>query len=209
MPADSIYDVCREKLDLEDPWAVPAGARRVPLVRAEDGSKPRLDSEFSAYHDGKRLFVVLSADDDHLVATYLEHDEPLWKEDVVEVFLAPESLERYFEIEVNPLGTTFDAIVDSPRLGREAMTVDRAWTCQGLRAAIRRTTIGGSVRVETLVAIPISALGAAYASGMRWRGNVFRIDRSPKGDEYCAWRPTGHHPADFHVPRKFGTLVFE
>ncbi|MGK2855754.1 MAG: carbohydrate-binding family 9-like protein, partial [Thermoanaerobaculia bacterium] len=184
-------------------------AQRVPLVRSGDGSKPRLDSEFAAYHDGDRLFVVFSADDDHLVATYLGHDEPLWEEDVVEVFLAPEKLERYYEIEVNPLGTTFDAVIDSPRLERATMTVDRAWTCAGLRTAIRRTTTDGSVRVETLIAIPFDALGAAPPSGARWRANFFRIDRAPAGDEFSTWRPTGRNPADFHVPRAFGTLVFE
>lgn len=209
MSADSIYPVCRATLDLEDPWAVPARAPRMPLVRSTDGSQPRLDSGFAAYHDGTRLYVVFLADDDHLVATYLEHDEPLWEEDVVEVFLAPERPERYFEIEVNPLGTTFDAAIDSPRLERDTMTVDRGWTCEGLRTAIRRTTIGGSVRVETLVSIPVRAFGSAFASGARWRANFFRIDRSPEGDEFSAWRPTGRIPADFHVPRAFGTLVFE
>jgi len=209
MLADSVYTVCRSTLDLEDPWAVPANARRVSLVRAGDGSKPRLESEFAAYHDGKRLFVLFSVVDDHLVATYLGHDEPLWEEDVVEVFLAPEKLERYFEIEVNPMGTTFDALVESPRLGSDTMTVDRDWTCEGLRTAIRRTTINGSVRVETLIAIPLRAIGAAIASGARWRANFFRIDRSPEGDEFSAWRPTWCTPADFHVPRSFGTLVFD
>jgi hypothetical protein len=178
-------------------------------VLASDGSAPRLESEFAAYHDGRRFFVVFSARDDHLVATYLEHDAPLWKEDVVEVFLAPSSLEKYFEVEVNPLGTTFDALVESPRLERASMTVDRAWECAGLRVAIRRTTIGGVVRVETLIVIPADALGASCEREARWRANFYRIDRSPEGDEFSAWRPTGRTPPDFHVPREFGTLVFD
>ncbi|MBI2212509.1 MAG: carbohydrate-binding family 9-like protein [Acidobacteria bacterium] len=209
MDDDAVYKVCRAELDLEDPWGVPACARRVPLVRAGDGAAPRLSSEVAAYHDGRRVFVVFSVRDDHLVATHLEHDAPLWEEDVVEIFVAPESLERYFEIEVNPLGTTFDARVDSPRLERESMTVDRGWTCEGLRTAIRRTTIDGVVRVETVVLIPSAALGASCDSGTLWRANFYRIDRSPDGDEFSAWRPTGRTPPDFHVPRAFGTLLFE
>lgn len=209
MSDDATYRVCRAELDLEDPWSVPECARRVALVDATDGSTPRLESEVAAYHDGRRLLVVFSVRDDHLVASYLEHDQPLWEEDVVEVFLAPERLERYYEIEVNPLGTTFDAVVDSPRLERSSMTVDRGWTCEGLRAAIRRTTVNGSVRVDTLVSIPARAIGASCASGERWRANFFRVDRAPEGDEFSAWRPTGRRPADFHVPREFGTLLFE
>ncbi|MFA6958684.1 MAG: carbohydrate-binding family 9-like protein [Thermoanaerobaculia bacterium] len=208
MADDAVYTVCRAEIDLEDPWSVPACARRVPLVRAGDGSTPRLESEVAAYHDGERLFVVFSVRDDHLVATHLEHDAPLWEEDVVEIFLAPEALERYFEIEVNPLGTTFDAVIESPQLERTSMSVDRDWTCEGLRTAIRRTTVDGVVRVETVVLIPASALGASCSSGSRWRANFFRIDRSPDGDEFSAWRPTRRNPPDFHVPRAFGTLVF-
>lgn len=209
MADDAVYRVCRAELDLEDPWAVPACGTRVPLVLSGDGSRPRLESEVAAYHDGRRLLVVFSVRDDHLVATHLEHDAPLWEEDVVEVFVAPESLERYFEIEVNPLGTTFDAVVESPKLERASMTVDRAWSCEGLRTAIRRTTIHGVVRVETVIMIPAGALGASCDRGARWRANFYRIDRSPDGDEFSAWRPTGRTPPDFHVPRSFGTLVFE
>ena len=61
----------------------------------------------TAYHDDDFLTVVFTAEDDDIVATYLGHDEPLWQEDAVEIFLAPDGLTPYFEIEVNPLGTTF------------------------------------------------------------------------------------------------------
>jgi hypothetical protein len=210
MANNSGYRVCRAPLDLEDPWRRPDAARTQRLVGASDGKSARLFSEFFAYHDGVRLYVVFSVDDDHVVATHLEHDASLYEEDVVELFLSPERLETYFEIEVNPLGTTFDARIDSPDLDRKTMRADRSWTCAGLRAAIRRISDAGVVHVDTVLAIPFASVaGDPPAAGATWRANFFRIDRSPSGDEFLAWRPTSRKPADFHVPRAFGTIVFD
>ncbi len=37
--------------------------------------------------------------------------------------------------------------------------------------------------------------------------NLYRIDRPLDGsDEYTAWQPTGK--INYHMPEKFGTLVF-
>lgn len=205
----SVYDVERHDHSLEDPWRIPAGVKTVALVLAESGAPCRLQSEFSAYHDDAFLYVIFRCADDHVVATMLEHDAPLWQEDVVEVFLAPSGLARYYELEVNPLGTTFDAVVDSPDGRRDTMSVDTAWTCKGLRASIRRVTEGRVVMVDTMLAIPFASLErGSPRPGETWRANMFRIDRSPDGDEFAAWRPTERVPSDFHVPARFGTLRF-
>lgn len=209
MGADHVYDVTRREPDIEDPWRIPEGVATVPLVVSSTGAPCRLRSEFSAYHDDSVLYVLFRCDDDHVVATLREHDAPLWQEDVVEVFLAPAGLERYYELEVNPLGTTFDAVVHSPDRRRETMKVDTSWTCKGLRASIRRVSEGSVVVVDTMLAIPFASLErGAPVPGETWRANVYRIDRSPAGDEFTAWSPTGRTPPDFHVPSRFGTLRF-
>ena len=209
MGTDHVYDVTRHGHDLEQPWRIPDGVPTVPLVRSDSGVPCRLLSEFSVYHDDAFLFVIFRCADDHVVATMLDHDAPLWQEDVVEVFLAPVGLERYYELAVNPLGTTFDAVVDSPDGERETMRVDTGWTCKGLRASIRGTTEGKIVMVDTMLAIPFAALErGAPRPGETWRANLYRVDRSPQGDMFAAWSPTGRRPPDFHVPERFGTLRF-
>ena len=158
------------------------------------------------YADSECLNLLYQAQDDAVVATYLGHDEPLYEEDVVEVFLAPNDVRRYYEIEVNPLGTTFDARVDSPDGVRATMKIDLAWDCANLFAAIRKTP----GMVETVVRIPFASLDVPRPSlGDEWRGNFFRIDRGqPGGDEFGAWSPTMKNPADFHVASAFGRIVF-
>jgi hypothetical protein len=176
------------------------------MRRAIDGSAPRLATSVAVYYDSDCLTIVFRCDDDEIVATYLEHDEPLWKEDAVEVFLAPAGLTPYFEIEVNPLGTTFDARIDSPDGVRDTMTTALAWTCEGLFAALRRDD---QRTLDVVMRLPFASLGATPGSGDEWRANFFRIDRSAAhGDDFSAWQPTRKSPADFHVAAAFGALRF-
>jgi hypothetical protein len=198
--------VPRAEFSIEEPWAIPPECEVVSLRRAIDGGAPRLQTDVAAYYDDENLTIVFQCDDDEIVATYLEHDEPLWQEDAVEMFLAPEGLTPYFEIEVNPLGTTFDARIDSPDGVRATMTTDLAWTCDGLFAALRRND---QRTLDVVVRVPFVSLGAAPEAGHEWRANFFRIDRSAvHGDDFSAWQPTGKSPADFHVAAAFGALRF-
>ena len=191
---------------IEEPWNVPEVCDSVELRRATDGGAARQRTSAALYFDDEMLTVVFAGVDDRVVATLLEHDAPLWQEDVVEVFLSPSRIEEYFEIEVNPLGTTFDARIESPDGIRATMKTDLAWTCEGLFAGIRRDGEAFAV----VIRIPFASLGRETPNdGEAWRGNLFRIDRDPTaGDDFLAWQPTRRTPADFHVPAAFGTLLF-
>jgi hypothetical protein len=202
----AVLDVPRGEFSIEEPWAIPSGCARVALKRATDGGAPRLATTLAAYYDDDFLTVVFEGVDDGIVASYLDHDEPLWQEDVVEIFLAPEGLTRYFEIEVNPLGTTFDARIDSPDGVRATMQTDLTWTCEGLFAALRRDD---RERVQIIIRIPFASLNKHPNAGDVWRANFFRIDRSAShGDDFSAWQPTMKTPPDFHVTAAFGALRF-
>jgi hypothetical protein len=198
--------VARAEFSIEEPWAIPPGSQVLQLVRAMDGKDPRLRTTVTVYADAECLNLVYQADDDAVVATYLGHDEPLYEEDVVEVFLAPIEIRRYYEIEVNPLGTTFDARIDSPDGVRATMKDDLSWDCENLFAAIRKTP----AMVETIVRIPFASLDVPHpAPGDEWSGNFFRVDRDKsQGAEFTAWSPTMKNPADFHVAAAFGRIVF-
>ena len=205
MPVPTLA-VRRAVFSIEEPWAIPPACAAVPLRRATDGLPPRQATSLAVYYDDDFLTVVFQAEDDEIVATLLGHDEPLWREDVFEVFVASDGLSPYFEIEVNPLGTTFDARIDSPDGVRATMTTDIAWTCDGLFAALRRDD---ARQLHAVIRIPFNALGRPPKPGQEWRANFFRIDRSAsRGDDFSAWQPTMKTPADFHVAAAFGALRF-
>jgi hypothetical protein len=170
------------------------------LKNSADGSPPRLGTTVRVGTRGGALLVRFDGRDRGVVATLTRRDDPLWKEDVFEVFLSPDDPPRvYYEFEVNPLGALFDARVESPEGRRESMRVDVGWNCPGLSARVRRR----EERWSALLTIPLAPL--ARHGARVWRANFYRIDRG-EPDEYSAWSPTGADPPDFHRPDRFGFL---
>lgn len=206
-----VFRVRNAPFSIESPWSVPAAAEEVELLRAIDGGLPRLTTRVAAFRDDYAITFIFTAADDAMRATHLGHDAPLYEEDVVEMFLAPGEATEYFEIEVNPLGTTFDARISSPDGVRATMRADLSWTCDGLLAAVQRTSASGAIEGYAVLArVPFAALGVASPRrGDVWSGNLFRIDRHAAGDEFSAWCPTMRTPADFHVVAAFGLIEFE
>ena len=176
----------------------------LPALRLQDarnGEPPRLATAVRLGIRGGILLVRFDGRDRGVVATLTERDDPLWKEDVFEVFLSPEEPPAvYYEFEVNPLGALFDARIESPQGRRETMRVDVSWNCPGFSASVRRR----EGRWSAVFKIPLAPMASSGA--LQWRANFYRIDRGER-DEYSAWGPTGADPPDFHRPERFGYLI--
>ncbi|MFM2310344.1 MAG: hypothetical protein RLY87_2466 [Chloroflexota bacterium] len=138
-------------------------------------------------------------------STLTNHDDPIYTEEVVEVFIAhgEATPPRYFELEVNPANVRFDGIIDNPDEIRATMTLDTTWD-PDWKSWTRIDPAGW----RCVMALPWSSLGVDTGVGT-WRMNLYRIDRPRDGSasEESAWSPTVREPADFHVPSRFGTLV--
>ncbi|MEM8964046.1 MAG: carbohydrate-binding family 9-like protein [Acidobacteriota bacterium] len=186
----------------------------VQLVDATDGSAPEQATEVSLAATSDALWVRFECADRHAWGTYTERDDPLWQEEAVEVFLAPATDEpfprRYVEVEVSPLGTVFDAIVENPYGDRREMTVDTSWDWLELEAGVE--PMGSAEDWRATLRLPWAGVLAVFgleALPRRWRLNVYRIERPRDGEaEFSAWSPTWVTPADFHRPERFGFLEF-
>jgi hypothetical protein len=201
------------------PWTGIAPAALVPshgrALAAED-PEPQ-PTALRACHDGTRLYLAFSCADREIWGSYTGRNEPLYDEEVVEAFLAPgDDPRRYYELESSPRGAWFEARVESPEGHRGSMRVDRDWVCGGWERGVRvEGRLAGAERDSAWQvewAIPFAALGAPPPEpGARWRANFYRIDRSrarTAPSEFSAWSPTLADPPDFHVPDRFGVLVF-
>jgi hypothetical protein len=126
----------------------------------------------------------------------------LWERDVCEIFVAPDAArpERYFEFEAAPTGEWLDlAVLWSP----DGRATD--WEYQsGMETAAR---LSGDV-LTVAMRLPWAAFGRVPAAGERWRCNLFRCAGADPLFRYLAWLPTHTPEPQFHVPEKFGTLVF-
>jgi len=179
------------------------------LSRAEDGGAPALATRVELLDDGENLDVRFDCDDPEPWSTLTARDAPLWQEEVVELFVAPgaETPRRYVELELNPAGALFDAVVDSPRGDRNGMHVDLDWSCAGLETKVLSRPDGSGWSARFVVPWRALAGHADLARATTWRANFFRIDRPRDAPaEFSAWSPTGVRPADFHRPARFGIL---
>ena len=202
--------ICVEgALDPTNPWALPEGAPMVPLATSTTGGVPRLQTRVGLGYDATGVRIVFVGEDDaSVVATMFEHDDPLWKEDVFEVFLAPVVLTEYFELELSPRATRFDARISSPDGSRHTMKTDLGWSI-GWKGFVRRDRTHRLWQIRAALHIPFEGLVAEPPeSGESWFGNFFRIDRSDISDEFTAWSPTGSVTPDFHIPSRFGEIRF-
>jgi hypothetical protein len=181
---------------LADCWST---ASRIFLADNKSGRPPVWGTELRiGWHQDELLLLFICQDPDP-AATFTKRDDPLWEEDVVEVFIDPfGDLNCYFEFEVNPLNAVLDVFV---RRVRGGMRKDFNWNCEGLRTATGLLAYGWVAGL----AIPFKSLGDYDPS--QCRVNFFRIEH-PKDQprELSAWSPT--FSGTFHLPERFGILRF-
>ncbi|NBD23864.1 carbohydrate-binding family 9-like protein [Paenibacillus glycinis] len=175
----------------------------VELSDVVTGEAPALRTAVQACWTGAELRFRFACEDDHVVANMTGHDDPLYEEDVVELFLDELGTGmEYFEIEVSPRNVVFDARIRNDAHG--AKTIELDWHAAGMETAVREE---GATRIYE-IAIPFANFARVPAAGTAWRWNAYRIDEDRTGvRHYWAWRPTG--AVDYHIPRCFGTLLFE
>ncbi|MCX7712037.1 MAG: carbohydrate-binding family 9-like protein [Clostridia bacterium] len=179
----------------------------ISLVDTVTGNKPQQDTRVRLAWDDEFLYAAFECEDRYIKATMTEYNDPLYEEEVVEIFIDDDcDLKTYIEVEVNPLNTLLHYGIHNNLKGS---FLKFARTDKVVDTAVVVSEDEKKWKVE--IAIPFSELIIAPnippKSGDRWRMNFYRIDRGQFGeDEYSAWKPTG--VVNFHMPEKFGEIVF-
>ena len=189
-------------------------AEAVKMVRRDGCGAPERPSLVRFLWSDTHLFVAAECRDPDIWATLEGRDNPLFKEEVVEFFFKPaRTSDVYFEYEINPLGSLFDARLQEgkPR-GRNRWK----WDAAGAEVAVDISgTVGaqpgtddGDDRWVTEFAVPFAAMAQVPSHGTTWKMNAGRIERpsTDNGDaEFTAWAPTF---GSFHKTTFYGALRF-
>ncbi|QRN94312.1 carbohydrate-binding family 9-like protein [Archangium violaceum] len=192
--------------------AVWKDATPVVLRGSFDGRPASLRTEARLAYDDQHLYVAFDVEDPDVWGTLRKRDEPIYEQEVVEIFLDANADGRtYNEMQVSPHNVTFDAYFPARRQG-----MDLAWD-SGMTTAVKvRGTLDEPSdrdegwRVE--MRIPFARLAEVPrlppGKGDRWRFNLYRLEHVERRQvEGQAFSPL--FVGDFHALPRFGWLVFE
>jgi hypothetical protein len=218
-PRRVIVPKLQGELTLDGEFKEPVWAGAVvlgPFVPAGGLGAARESTVVRMWYDDTALYLGWTCLDTDIQATFTARDSKFWEEEVVEFFVTRGELTRYYELQWNPLGGEFDAIItntlDERGVSRK-FEGDWSYTAKGMRSAVKvRGTVqksddrDESWQVE--VSIPFADLGGpAPKPGEVWRANFYRFNRGTGHPvEMLSWSAPILN--GFHQPARFGFLEF-
>lgn len=185
------------------------------------------DFKFAWWQDGKQeqtlarmlwddefLYVSYDCQDAHISAVQTEHDSPVYKDDCVELFTAPNPKRPfdYFNIEMN----VNRAILDRHHPEGPGKKVPN-WNSHGIRIA---TSVDGTLNDDTdkdrgwvlEVAIPFSNFAEVTGRSHPRDGDVWHLNLNRLGGQtnpqHSQWSPGTTKKPAFHAPDTFGRVTF-
>ncbi len=200
------------KLDEAD-WksAESVGAFRFPWWTA--GKKEQTVAKM--LWDEKFLYVSYRCEDAHISAEQTEHDSPVYQDDCVELFTAPNPLRPndYFNIEMN----VNRAFLDRHHPDGPGVKPKGNWNAKGVRIAV---TVDGTLNDDSDVdrdwileaAIPFANFAGVAQHTPPEPGDVWHLNLNRLGGktnpQFSQWSASKTERPSFHVPAGFGRVVF-
>jgi Domain of unknown function (DUF1083). len=187
-----------------------------PFFENESARNEREHTDLRLWYDDTALYLGWKCRDIDIQATFTNRDSKFWEEEVVEMFITPKALNKYFELQWNPLGGVFDAIItntlDAKGVSR-GFEGDWSFTAKEMKSAVMlKGTANNSDDKDEFwqveVMVPFADLGQTTPKvGDVWRGNFYRFNRTKDLPvEQLSWSPT--LLPGFHQPSRFGFLEF-
>lgn len=166
---------------------------------------PAPRTEFRALCDDEFLYFAFDVDDSDIVfARDFKSKMSVVEGDRVEVFFAPNaSLDRYYCLEIDPLGRVLDYASAFYR------KMDRDWSCGGLHSAATQRadgyTVEAALPLATLRALGLPPLDSddGIVAGV-YRGEFSRGADGKIVEQWMSWVDPGTPEPDFHVHESFG-----
>jgi hypothetical protein len=199
-------------------------AAEAVMTETNTGNPVPLKSTVKILWDDQYLYFGFYSEDPDAWAKLLNEDDPLWGEEVVEVFIDPEDKEHtYYEHEVNPVNAKVDLFIVNAGQARKG--IYKGWKDWDFSAKLKQAVfVEGDGKAEGTedkywtveIAFPFEDLWTAPRvppqDGDMWRIGCYRIERGKSGntpgdDWYAAFSPTLR--ASFHTPWRFGKVTFK
>ena len=168
--------------------------------------------------DHAALYVMFLVEDQYVRALATRHQERVCQDSCVEFFFTPDADVSigYFNIEVNCGGTMlfhFHEGPDNQRVEIPVSECDKMIKAHSLPRIVN-PEIQAPVKWTVEYSIPLELL-KRYCQvktpqpEVKWRANFYKCADDSSHPHWLTWSPVDYPKPNFHLPRYFGTLVFE
>jgi hypothetical protein len=214
-------------------WAAAPWSEAFVDIEGSAKPAPRWATRVKMSWDASFLYLAAELEEPDLWATITTRDAVIYRDNDFEWFIDPDGdTNRYFELEINALGTVWDLFLDKPY--RHGGRADNGWNITGLRSAVH---LDGTLNDPTdrdrgwtvEMAIPWEAFADSGrtpvppAAGARWRINFSRVqwdldvrdgtyqkrlgpEGKPLPEHNWVWSPQG--VVNMHIPERWGGVTF-
>ena len=182
-------------------------------IEKDSADRPLYETSFKVLYSDKGIYCLYKCEDSTITATIKEDYGALYNEDVVELFLRPDtSLPCYFEYELSPLNCELPIMIINNKgnaMGWKPWHYDnRRKTIHAININKSKTNNGRFIWTAEFF-IPYSLLAPTVSSrpvkGTLWRGNFYRIDYDVS-PAFSSWQLTRQN---FHDYERFGLIEFD
>ncbi|HNX27653.1 MAG TPA: carbohydrate-binding family 9-like protein, partial [Phycisphaerae bacterium] len=177
-----------------------------------------------ATHSGDQIHIFFKVDDNYVRSVNTRMQDPVSRDSSVEFFVMPPNpTGAYFNFEINAGGTLYLSYVEDPSrkpLGPLAKftLVDEKWLPELHIKHSMPTVVEPEIQQPTTWTIQFSAPVALFEEymdkklgrlgGQTWRANFYKCGDKTSHPHWASWTEIGSE-LNFHLPERFGTIIFE
>lgn len=192
------------------------------FATAEGSADPIGKANAKVTWDDQALYVFVTVQDTDIVSRYTKHDEDIYKDDAIELFIDADANRRgYVELQVSPANVTFDKWW--PQTRAQENLADMSYDANMQTAVkLRGTVAPGDTDQgwDVEIAIPWQAVkgkdDAMHVNlpphvGDRWRMNIVRTNQRTGGTHQAEGGASSWNRitvGDFHAMDRMMTVVF-
>lgn len=220
--------------DLEEPaWRDARWSEAFVDIEGPRRPDPPHATRVAIRWDDRALYLAATLEEPDLWGTIVTRDAVIYRDNDFEWFIDPDGdAARYFELEINALGTIWDLFLARPY--RDGGRADNGWDIAGLRSAVRlEGTLNDPRDRDRGWSVEMAIPWAAFADGGRtavpprpgdrWRINFSRVQwdldvvdgayrkrttaaGTPRPEHNWVWSAQGE--INMHIPERWGTVTF-
>jgi hypothetical protein len=163
--------------------------------------------------DNDNLYVAYECEDSDVTAVYTKHDDTTYKDDAVEIFIAPPGVKNlYLGLEMNARAVLYDYLYPFPQ------RIMKNYNLPGVKLAVSvKGTLNNSKDQDQGWSLEVAIPWSSFAdladnpvpkAGDRWIANMNRWDGTEPNRRLSQWSDSGLVKPDPHYPDRFGHLLF-